>query len=130
MADELSAKDELTRFVYKSREFRPDGTVKPPAFKPSNRDQEASVFLLESMNANARRQHGRRYGRQDREAKGYAVVLVSDCTSIGLSAHLAEPPPRHGAIRGWPEARELRLEKASLLASAASSRSPVKFDDA
>ena len=128
MADELSPDEELTRFVYYSSEYRPDGAVKPKVFEPS-KDRETSVFLLGGMTPQARREHGQRYGRQDREAKGYALLHVSDCTSSGLSTHLAEPPPRHAAIRSWPEARELVLQKAQLLAAFASGRNPLKFDD-
>jgi len=121
---EIAGEVELTRFVYERSKIRPDGSLKERAFRP-DKDNETSVFVFGSMSRDQILSHEEKYGRPERMPRAYGSTTTKFVASINLRTFHAEPPPKHAAIRDWPEESELRLQLAQLLAGDASKRGPV-----
>jgi hypothetical protein len=123
--DERVADEEpLARFLTQSNQFN-SLMAKPAAFLPSPKPLETSVSRhgrepLESLWSIGLTAAG------NRNLHGTAIFPARAVRAAQLEVVADEPPPRHAAIRGWPEIEndpELRKaahkERAALIASKA-----------
>ena len=121
-AGEISRNTLVFRFVYDKKKIRrSDHTVKPQAFLP-DKSGETSVFTLEGMTESEILRHEEQYGQANRSLKAFAKTTTDFIRSVKLHTVACSPPPLHAAIRGWPDAPEMKLQAAQLIASDASKR--------
>ena len=103
------------------------GRVKPKFFEPDRTDNEVSVFRVLSLDDDDVWQLAVRWVEPSRRrrVKARAEIAAAQIRAVGLALEGAEPPPRHAAIRGWPE-KAARLSLMQQLAANAKLR--VRLD--
>jgi hypothetical protein len=125
LPERISDDEELARFLTSSNHFSA-GIVKAPAFLPSPRQRETSVFRHGAEPRDRLWEIGDVLVAGERRLHGAAVVRTRAVRDTGLDATAAEPPPLHAAITGWPWIehdpqlqRAQRKRLAALIAGAA-----------
>ena len=116
--DLIDSSEIISRFAYESGYYRRDGTARTKAFEP-DRDNEVSVFRIDDLSDAELWALGDEAGSTRAKAAQASIWLSAQAVSVvALRLDIAEPPPRHAAIRGWPE-DHLRMQAQQALASAA-----------
>jgi len=102
--------EDLARFLTQSSQYNTT-MVKPSAFLPTPNDQETSIS-----------RHGRdpgdtlwtigRVAAGPRRLHGAAIFKAHAVRRAALDVLSAEPPDRHGVIRGWPCDPDPEFQKA------------------
>jgi hypothetical protein len=113
----------LSRFIF-TRDHFTHTRVKPGAFLPSpatlETPLETSIFRGAGLHRDgieaARRDAGALSGRT---LKAWATVVARVVFEAGLDIYPDNDPPRHAAIRGWPQEKDVQLSLAQKLAVAA-----------
>jgi hypothetical protein len=105
LPDQVANEEKLARFLTSSSQFN-SKMVKPSAFLPEPGTWETSVFRSGSEPQEALWGVGHRYAAQGRNLHGVAIVEASSVRAIRLDVIAAEPPPKHSAIRNWPQVRD------------------------
>lgn len=104
LPNSVDDREDLARFLTSSNHFN-STSVKAAAFLPSPKDQETSVSRHGGEPAVQLWSIGRQYlGGQ--KFYGAAIVKAADVRATLLEVVAKEPPPRHAAIRGWPQVSE------------------------
>jgi len=118
--------EQLSRFIYRHWNIRPDGTIKPDEFLPDPHD-ETSVFRTDDMSPAEITETGKEVGsRSNRLLEGWGDFLAEAAYERKLSV---DPAPdvelsrgeRHAVLVGWPpkEPKSLRMSIAVHLADKA-----------
>ena len=120
----VSPEDVITRFAIDKSYFRPsDGTARHVAFMPQN--GEVSVFRIRDLALDEIWEIGNRevVPLRGKPIRGRLDLLTGHAVSIGATVYVAEPPPWHAVIRGFPDDPEKIKQRAIDLASLAHFRS-------
>jgi hypothetical protein len=130
LSRQVADEEELARFLTQSNHFNTIG-VKPPAFLPSRKTGDTSVFRHGREPAESLQALGRSAARE-RKLYGAAVLKAADARAALLEVSASEPPPRHAVLRDWPSVEndpELQKSKEKLIAAKlASSAELVLFE--
>lgn len=116
----VAPNEELARFAVEKSYFRADNTVRPDAFMPGS-GNAVSVFRQSGLSEWEIWELGVTHVAtpRDKPLLGRAVIHVRHVLSQELRVELAEPPPRHANILGWPGEHEKQKGKALELAALA-----------
>lgn len=111
-----------SRFIRKSEEYSSSrNQVKWRAFRPHPIDRKTSVFCIDQLSdpliwnladSNLTRVDGGKIVAR-------ADIGVNEIRTKGFTYEIAEPPPRHANIAGWPspEEKDLEMSRAQELAA-------------
>lgn len=111
LAEVVAGAEDLARFLTQSSQFGA-GIVKAAAFLPG-KDDETSVFRHGPEPATELWRIGSEVVAVERRVRGVAFLKAGEVRDNGLEVEADEPPPRHAAIRQWPVAPDLELQKAA-----------------
>jgi len=123
LPDLVADEEDLARFLTQTNQFNAL-MAKPAAFLPNPKDRETSVSRHGSEPLSRLWALGLDAAR-DRHLHGAAIFKAHTVREAQLDVVADEPPPYHGAIRGWPwnEADpDLQKAKQKEMASVIASR--------
>lgn len=110
----------LSRFLFTRNHLNPGQRFR--AFLPPT-DLKLSVFDTEEMGEPDIWEMARRESEErDQTLYGRADVQTAGVHKVGLRVVLAEPPPRHRHIEGWPSADQKEDQKGLAMELAALSQ--------
>jgi hypothetical protein len=126
LSEQVANEEKLARFLTSQSQFN-STMVKPSAFLPEPNTWETSVFRCSGEQPEDLWAVGHKYAAQGRNLHGAAIFEAGSVRAFRLHVIADEPPPKHAAIRNWPQVRDdperqkaQHKELAILLASKAS----------
>ncbi len=112
--------DKAARYLLAGQYSRQNERVKAPGLEPARGDHKTSVFMITGLgetdvwalaDQHVAPKRGPVLARGD--------LMVSAIVGVGLKVELADPPPRHANIVGWPLEKHLWKSRAQELAAVA-----------
>ena len=111
LPEPIADDEDLARFLVSSRQYNTSG-VKHTAFLPSSIHDETSVFRHGSNPLERLWSLAENVDLKGRTLHGAAIVTAINVRESSLDVIADEPPPRHAAIRNWPDNNDVDLRKA------------------
>lgn len=110
-------------FLFSSKDYRrSEMTAKTPAFMPSKKYGNKSVYRVSGLDAKALKTIGWLYVGifRDKRPKAFAEVKAKKC-QLGALRLIPEigPHPRHANIDGWPDLKSAQMSLAQQIAAQA-----------
>lgn len=122
-ANPISPDELLSRYLFNNREFDPaTGTVKYPAFLPSPKNGETSVFRTSGLAETKIWQIGSNIGKNRKTPVSVLVRADLEAGHVytsGLKINPDKKPSLHANIIGWPSEKSAQKLLAMMLADKA-----------
>ena len=113
----LGDNDELAKYIFREKELRADGSIRPANLKPRQGEQ-LSLFEITGISHDGICKHGRDYANNPAKGRihiGYGKFKHHSFVKLELRTIYDNKPPRHMSVE-FPEEPERRRELSKALA--------------